>query len=289
MTNVITNKIYVIGTMLLICSMSIPMIAGAGGISVDAGLTPPLDRWIVRMQARYMPRSDDPTPMNREMDMYMFPVVVAYGLRSDLTVMFRQPFVSSEMTMTGNSNNKSGLGDFFALVKYRAYRINTPSYTIGIAPAIGVKAPTGQSDISSKTWDLKTSLLFSWRTGFWASDANLEYSWNGVAGSADNDVEPGNETALNLAFAYQFPLGKRGNSSLAPVIEISYLQIAADRLDGHDRLNSGESILYLSPGLKFTTASFVLELLLQNPVVQDQKDSQLKRDMGVIVGTRFLF
>ncbi|MHC4362719.1 MAG: hypothetical protein ACYSTZ_07820, partial [Planctomycetota bacterium] len=55
--------------------------AGAAGISVDAGLTPPEDRWIIRNQVRYMTREDDPTGMNREMSMYAFPIVVAYGLR----------------------------------------------------------------------------------------------------------------------------------------------------------------------------------------------------------------
>ncbi|MHC4154319.1 MAG: hypothetical protein ACYST6_05290, partial [Planctomycetota bacterium] len=39
--------------------------AGAAGISVDAGLTPPEDRWIIRNQVRYMTREDDPTGMNR--------------------------------------------------------------------------------------------------------------------------------------------------------------------------------------------------------------------------------
>ena len=58
----------------------------AAGISVDAGLTPAEDRWIVRTQMRYMQREDDPTPMDREMDTYAFPLVVAYGLRSDLTL-----------------------------------------------------------------------------------------------------------------------------------------------------------------------------------------------------------
>ncbi|MHC4238972.1 MAG: hypothetical protein ACYSUC_04355 [Planctomycetota bacterium] len=47
--------------------------AGAAGISVDAGLTPPEDRWIIRNQVRYMTREDDPTGMNREMSMYAFP------------------------------------------------------------------------------------------------------------------------------------------------------------------------------------------------------------------------
>ncbi len=51
--------------------------AAASGISVDAGLTPPEDRWIIRTQFRHMRRKDDPTPMNQKMDTYAFPLVVA--------------------------------------------------------------------------------------------------------------------------------------------------------------------------------------------------------------------
>ncbi len=60
----------------------IAAIANASGISVNAGLTPPEDRWIIRTQFRYMQRKDDPAPMNQKMDTYAFPVVVAYVLMS---------------------------------------------------------------------------------------------------------------------------------------------------------------------------------------------------------------
>ena len=96
--NVTVNKIYTVVLITLICFMSFPLIAGAGGISVDAGLTPPLDRWIVKTQTRFMRLGDDSTQMNRKMNMYMFPVIVAYGLRPDLTVMLRQPFVLATRT-----------------------------------------------------------------------------------------------------------------------------------------------------------------------------------------------
>ncbi len=68
----------------------VPASANAAGISVDAGLTPAEDRWIFRTQVRYMRRKDDPTHMGRKMSTYAFPVVLAYGVRPDLTLMIRQ-------------------------------------------------------------------------------------------------------------------------------------------------------------------------------------------------------
>lgn len=284
-----SKTVFIIAGISLICSLAIPIIADAGGISVDAGLTPPLDRWIVRTQLRFMQRINDPTPMNRDMDMYMFPLVIAYGLRPNLTVMIKQPYMSSEMTMDGHTSKAYGLGDLFVLAKYRAYRLNTPEYTLGIAPAIGLNIPSGHEDVTDDVWNLTTGLFFSWRSGFWASDVNIDYTDKGLASVGEKDVDPGNELGLNLAFAYQIPVGPGGKSAIAPVLELNYAHIGVDILDGHDIIDTGESVLYFSPGVKFTASSIVLELLIQNPVTQTQKGSQLERGTGVIVGTRLFF
>jgi hypothetical protein len=73
------------------------------------------------------------------------------------------------------------------------------------------------------------------------------------------------------------------------VLELSYKNIGSDRLHSDDVPNTGESVLYLSPGIKYTLSSFILEALLQIPVWQDQKGSQLERDMTVIFGARYMF
>ena len=263
--------------------------AHAGGISFDAGLTPAQDRWILRTQVRYMPRGNDPSPMNREMNMYMFPVVLAYGFRPDLTFMVRQAGLSQEMIMGGNTDKSSGAGDLFVLAKYRAYRINTPGYTLGIAPTLGIELPTGKNSLSSETFDVNTGMFVSLRSGLLAVDSNITYMLNGLAGDGKNSVEPGNELSLNAACAYQFVIGEKARSSVAPVLEINYKHIMADHLDGQNLLNTGESVIYISPGIKYTMSTLILEALVQVPAWQDQKGSQTERDIGIISGIRYLF
>ncbi|MFC1692852.1 hypothetical protein ACFL1R_05055 [Candidatus Latescibacterota bacterium] len=89
-------------------------LAYAGGISFDAGLTPPEDRWILRTQVRYMQRNDDPSPMGREMSTLMLPVVLAYGFRPDLTIMVRQSVISREMSMTGITEKNRSRRSFYS-------------------------------------------------------------------------------------------------------------------------------------------------------------------------------
>ena len=261
----------------------------AASISVDAGLTPPEDRWIVRTQFRYMHRKNDPTPMGKKMDTYTFPLVVAYGYRPDLTLMIKQPLKHRKMSMAGSISRDTGLGDLFVLGKYKLYRRNTRKYTFGIASTLGLELPTGDDDFGSETWDLEPGLFTSWRSGPWASDFSIAYKWNGFADKGRRGLDPGNELAVDLALAHQISIGQKADMSLTPVVEFNYKQILSDRLSGQNVSNTGESLFFVSPGLKFTKSSFILEVLLQFPVWQDQKGSQLKQGTRVIVGTRFMF
>ena len=264
-------------------------IVNAGGISVDAGLTPPEDRWILRTQVRYRERKDDPSNMNRKMNTYTFPVVLAYGLRPDLTLMVKQKLIHRNMSMNGTTSRDEGLGDLFILAKYRAYRLNTPKYTLGIAPTLGLEFPTGQDSFSSETWDLKPGLFFSGRRGPWATDLNIAYTWNGFSDRGKDGRDPGDEVSLDLAFAHQFSIGDKGYASIAPVLELTYKHIWSDQLKGHDMPNTGETFMYISPGIKFITSSLILEALVQIPVWQHQKGSQLEQDVGILAGVRFMF
>lgn len=264
--------------------------AHAAGISVDVGLTPAEDRWIVRTQLRYMQRHDDSAVAAHKMDRYILNTVVAYGLRRNLTLMLKQPVVYQKMSMHGSTSKKgTSFADLSLLVKYGIYRRNTQKYTLGFATTLGIELPTGADTLTSDTWDIKPGLYMSWRRGPWASDFNLAYVWNGFADKSSHDINPGNEFILNWALAYQFSLGTKADISLTPVLEASYKNISPDRFKSHNVSNTGEAVVYLSPGIKFTKLSFILELLIQIPAWQQQKGSQLKRGTGVLIGSRFMF
>ncbi|MHC4541099.1 MAG: transporter [Planctomycetota bacterium] len=261
----------------------------AAGISVDAGLTPAEDRWIFRTQFRYMSRESDPTGMDREMEMYAVPIVLAYGYRPDLTLMVRQRLQHRNMSMAGNISRDSGLDDLFILGKYRLYRRNTREYTFGIAPTIGLELPTGDDDFTSDTWDVQPGLFTSWRRGPWASDFNISYKWNGFSDDDDAGIDPGDELSIDLAVARQFSIAGRADTSVTPVLELSYKHLSSDRRSGDDLANTGESLFFLSPGVKYTKSSLILEALLQVPTWQDQKGVQLEQGVRLIIGARVMF
>lgn len=259
--------------------------ARSAGISVDAGLTPAEDRWIFRSQVRYMNAASG----NNEMRMYAFPMVAAYGLQNYLMIMVRQPILTRRMTMMGSSGRDTGFGDLFVLVKYKAYRRNTPGYTLGISPTLGVSIPTGNREFTSDTWDMNIGLYFSGRTGRWATDLNFGYQLNGLSGGSEDDVEIGDGISVDWAGAYQFSYKPTWKSTIAPVLELSFRRVMPNTMNDVDIPNTGERLLYVSPGAKLSMPSLIMEALVQIPVWQSQRGGQLEKKTGFITGIRFLF
>jgi hypothetical protein len=129
----------------------------------------------------------------------------------------------------------------------------------------------------------------SFRRGLWATDFSAAYKLNGFAGERDDDLEIGNELSLDWAAARQFLIGGSANITIAPVLELSYRDAAADELSGQNLANSGEDVLYLSPGVKYVRSSLILEALVQVPVWQDQNGTQVERGTGFLLGLRKMF
>lgn len=262
--------------------------ARAGGISIDAGLTPAANRWIFRSQMRLLQRGDHPSRPAMEMEAYMFPVMAAYGLRSDAMIMVRQAYMRREMTMMSGSSRASGFGDLFILGKYRLLRVNTPTNTLGIAPTLGLELPTGESGFSSESYDLQVGTFFSGRMHRWRMDLNLAYIWNGMALTGDTNIDPGDEIAIKAAISRQFSVEPDAGVAIAPVLESSYQKMNADDDDGATISNTGGSLFMLAPGLKLTRGSFVLEGLVQFPVWQEYEGSQTDRQTSFLLGFRLM-
>ena len=265
-----------------------PCTLNAQGISTDAGLTPPKGRFIVRTMMRTMQREGLMNGINREMSTFMYPVVVVYGLQPNVTVLVRQMIIDRTMRTPMSTTASRGLGDLFINFKYKLYRINTASYTIGIAPTLGVTLPTGKDGFSSNTFDLQAGLYSSFRKDSFGADLNIALRTMDLFGRRPDDIEMGHEISWNLAFAHQFSLDLKAHVTLAPVVEINFVHVFPDRMNGQEQSNSGETVYLLSPGLKLTTRNIAFEALLQPVLSQKQNGLQLERTTGIILGIRFL-
>lgn len=261
----------------------------AAGISVDAGLTPSEKRWVFREQVRINSRSEDPTNMNREMKQRALMTVLAYGIKQDITLVLKQMYMQMDMEMAGNTNATKGLMDTGVLVKYGLYRENTSTHILGAAATMELEVPSGKKGISSDTWDVKPGFYLSMRKNNWLADLSLNYTYNGLGENSTTKTIPGDSFSINSAIAFQTGLGKSSDKALAYVLELSHEKTYTSHLNNSAVKNTGENITMLSPGLKLTVSSFVAELLVQIPISQKQKGTQLKRDTGGLFGIRYMF
>jgi len=244
----------------------------AEGISVDAGLTPAQDRIVVRLQYRNMLNRMG----NNDMVMHMMPVVVVYGLSSDVTVMLRNIYraVGTNETMIEMDNRWM---DPFLMGKVKLYRHNARTYTVGVAGFTGTTFPILNSSLS-KTFSPVLGLNASYRPGLWSFDLNNAYEW--VNYNSEKNQSAAQQLQLNLAVSRNILLPEIENWVLAPVQEFSFIR--NNPVSG----DSG-SFGFISPGFQLVSPHIKFEGLYQIAINSSQPG--MKNGNRLILGLRFMF
>lgn len=259
----------------------------AAGISVDAGLTPAENRWMIRVQSRQMGATSQPSTPTRQMKSQANVFIAAYGLRPNITLIGMQGWMKKEMTMMGVLNKSSGLADLNLLIKYLIHRTNTRHQTLGIAATVKFTLPTGEDDFSNDYWSFTPGFYLSLRRDTWAIDASTTYRIQDIF-SQQAEMTRGQEYTLDAAVARQFPLKAFKNMALAPVLEFNLLLDQADQSLSIQTSNT-ESVVFLSPGIKYTYGSLILESLIQVPIWEKAPITSLEKDVRWRIGLRFMF
>jgi hypothetical protein len=244
----------------------------AEGISVDAGLTPAQDRIVLRLQYRNILNQMG----GNDIVMHMMPVVVVYGLGSDVTVMMRNVYraVGTNETMMEMDNRWM---DPFLMGKVKLYRRNTRVYSLGVAGFAGTTFPILNSSVS-KTYSPVVGVNASFRPGLWSFDLNNAYEW--VNYNTEENQSAAQQLQINLAVSRNIFLPGIENWILAPVQEFSFAR---------NNPASGESNShgFISPGFQLVSPHVKFETLYQIPV----NSSKTALDYGgrLILGLRFMF
>ncbi len=259
--------------LLTVIFMTLGFQSMAEGISVNAGLTPAQDRIIVRLQYRNI--------INRmggnEIRMHMMPLVVAYGLTPDVTVMVRNAYrnvVSNETMM--NMDNR--FMDPFLMGKMKLFRRNTRHYSLGVAGFVGSTLPVLKKS-AANTFSPVIGVNASFRPGLWSFDLNNAYEWANYNTKYKEAAE--GVFQMNLAISRNILLPGQENWILSPVQEFSLIR---------NNPAIGESNIsgYVSPGLQFVSPHLKIEGLYQIAINNSQSEG-LQAGNRVIIGLRFMF
>jgi hypothetical protein len=249
----------------------------AGGISVDAGLTPGQDRWLLRIQYRYMQEYNS----SMEVKNQIFPLILAYGVTSKFSILMRMMYVN-RLVEQDSRIYKNGFSDPAILLKFKVYRKNTADFVFGFALYCATNIPAGSSELSYQVWNPEIGLSFSFRPRYLSFDFTSSYTRIDL--TEKMEVRLNDRVSLNIAVSSMIPLN-HSEFAISPVLEFTYNR----ELDYSTRDDKTLENLFISPGFTFIRSSWILELLFQTPVMQQKNPQAIRSKSRVITGIRYMF
>jgi hypothetical protein len=296
----------VLGLMLVAAAIGGSREAHAAPETFNTALPVGKGDFVFREQFLYFKASDDPSPMDRNLEVLGGVSVLGYGVTSDLAIFGMLPYLDKELdlTMPGGqriTRSTSGIGDAQVFARYTVFQKDLPGRNFRIAPFLGLELPTGDDNdrdsfgrlpatlqLGSGSWDPLGGVIVTYQTLDYQVDAQLSYKANTEA----NGFEFGDEFRFDASLQYRLwprELGAGVPGFLYGVIETNLLHQAKNEIDGTNDPNSGGTKLYLAPGLQYVTKRWVLEAIVQLPVVQDLGGTALEDDFIVRTGFRMNF
>jgi hypothetical protein len=297
---------FAIGVALQLVTMGVLREAQAAPETFNTALPVGRGDFIFREQFLYNKASDDPSPEDRNLEVLGGISVLGYGATSALALFGVLPYLDKRLELTDSSGRRiarstRGIGDAQLFARYTVFQKDMRGRNFRVAPFIGIKLPTGDDDdsdalgrlpatlqLGSGSWDPFGGVIATWQTLDYEIDAQLSYKANTEA----NGFEFGDEFRFDASLQYRLwprELGAGVPGFLYGVIETNLLHQAKNEIGGTDDPNSGGAKLFLSPGLQYVTKRWVLEAIVQLPVVQDLGGAALEDDFIVRAGFRVNF
>ena len=280
-------------------------VAWGAPITFNTALPVAEDEFIFREQFVFDQSGDDPSGADRDRKVFAAVSVLGYGITSDLAVFGVLPYVDKNLDITSTgvrrTRDTSGIGDLTLFARYEVFEDNVPRRTFRVAPFFGMEIPTGKDNetdslgrlpagvqAGSGSTDPFGGLVVTYQTLDFEIDTQASYKVNTEA----NNFEFGDVARFDASFQYR--LLPRSLESGVPgflygVVEGNLIHQDKNRSNGVKDPNSGGTTLFLAPGLQYVTRRWIVEGVVQIPVVQDLNGTALEKDYIVRFGFRFNF
>ncbi len=280
-------------------------LASAAPITFNTALPVAEDEFLFRQQVRFLRSGDDPSELNRKAQAAAAISVLAYGINHKWAIFGVLPYLDKTLEINNAipdiQRDNRGIGDASAFLRYSFFQDNAKGRTLRMAAVGGLTAPTGSDDktdkngrlpppmqIGSGSWNFFGGVVATYQTLGYQFDGQLSYRQNREA----NGFEAGNEARLDLS--WQHRLWPRKLESGVPgffysVLELNFLDQEKSKVDDQSNPNSGGDTIWLSPGVQYVTRRWVLEAVLQKPVVQNLNGTALENDWIITTSFRMNF
>jgi len=220
-----------------------------------------------------------------------------YIFNSDWAVSLQVPWISRNHGTFGEEHDEldtsstDSIGDIKLMARFQGFNA---SHNFGIE--LGIKLPTGSYDESFRsgegldrglqpgtgTTDLVAGLYyfdsFAENWGYFAQ-VNVQTPFN-----SRDSYRPGTAENLNVGVRYT------GFHSIIPQLQLNGRIASRDKGDNADVLNSGGSMIYISPGVTYeVTRQLSTYVFVQVPLYQNLNGYQLAPTWALTAGVRYSF
>jgi len=280
--------------------------ATAAPITFNSALPVAKGEFVNREQLVLTRSGKDPSGAERKIKGTALVSVLAYGINGKLSLFGVLPYIDRELSfpVPGDrslSRSSRGIGDTSIFLRYTLYQNDQRGSTFRLAAFGGVKMPTGSNtekdaqgllpiplQSGSGSWDGFGGMVTTWQTLKFQVDAQFSYSVKTQA----NHFEAGNEARLDGSFQYRlFPreLLSGVPAYVYGVLETNFIHRDKNTFLGQADSNSGGATLFLAPGIQYVTRRYILEAVVQIPVVQNLNGNALENDYVARTGFRWNF
>lgn len=277
----------------------------AAPITFNTALPVAAGEFVFREQFVLDQSGHDPRSLARDRQAISAVSVLGYGITSNLALFGVVPYVNKRLDLTTNGvrQNRSteGLGDLRVFSRYTIFQDDAPGRTFRVAPFAGLEFPTGddnESDASgllpasvqpgSGSWDPFGGIVATYQTLDFQIDTQASFQANTRA----NNFEFGDIAKLDGSFQYRLwpqELGSGVPGFLYGVLESNLIYQEKNQVSGMNDPNSGGLTLFIAPGLQYVTRRWILESVVQVPLVQDLNGNALEKDYIFRAGFRVNF
>lgn len=284
----------------------IPGVAHPAPQTFNTALPVASEEIVFREQFMYKSVNDDPTGLDRDVDVFGAVTVLGYGITSDLTLFGVLPYLDKELDVTPTGGDRltrktSGFADARLFGRYTLIQKDASGRSFRVASFAGIELPTGDDDdsdrrgrlppafqLGSGSWDPFFGVVATWQTLDYQVDAQASYKANTEA----NDFTFGDEVRLDASFQYRLwpqKLDEGVPGFLYTGLEANFLYQDKNEIDGSEDPNSGGKSFFLSPSVQYVTRRWILEAVVQIPVNQDLNGNAVEDDVTVRAGFRINF
>ena len=213
----------------------------------------------------------------------------SYGVSNHITVFAKAPLVVRRLTTVTEGvearESASGLGDVEVAAVLSHEIISRPNVSYDAALVVGVKTPRGRNGVEEDGVRIDEHLQPG--TGSWGGQIGAilsrttmslsAYASSYVRATAEND----HDYLYGAAYLYNLGLLYRLSTTWGISAEMNGRYAARDQFAGEDLENTGGSVAYLTPGVRWLATPMINVILnVRVPVVQDLNDDQ---EEGVVV------